>query len=86
MSNGLHNHLPLQYYLYVEDIFPWIGLYRTGSPISFRQKSPLSRQFGRVAYFLVQNRHRVGYLGGSYNLELKSTMVKYQLEHILTGI
>ena len=53
MSNGLHNHLPLQYYLYVEYIFPWIGLYRTGSPINFRQKSPSGRQFGRVAYFFL---------------------------------
>ena len=50
MSNGLHNHLPLQYSLYIVDIFPWIGLYRTGSPINFRQKSPSGRQFGRGAY------------------------------------
>ena len=51
MSNGLHNNLPLQYSLYIVDISPWIGLYRTGSPINFRQKSPSGRQFGRVAYF-----------------------------------
>ena len=51
MSNGLHIHLLLQYSLYIVDTSPWIGLYRTGSPINFRQKSPSGRQFGRVAYF-----------------------------------